>query len=343
MKFTSLAQLSAYLTPPKMDYDTQQTAISGLLTQLEDFYFIRHKHLPPSSLRTYIQESLKKVGPLFSYMIEKHGRGFIYYGSRSSQERRDLLEQNYSSPVMRLYVFLLRKMLYSITMNYVKTGENEADLESQWENDKEKLLSAATLGELHNNITLTLYPGNVAGADRRLKAILKERITEGSYIQDCRVALWKLLRVINESIHQELNYQATDEAINNDQVDFIIRLYRGQEANLVRKLQLRVIRKIISDLSDIKSDISEVRKQEAIPGMAFVRDQAILQSIPCQTTFHTNNKADSLLPQLKPHELDLYYSELERLRENKTRSQWYGQTKAEKVKQQLKYMRSKYS
>jgi hypothetical protein len=78
--------------------------------------------------------------------------------------------------------------------------------------------------------------------------------------------------------------------------------------------------------------------------MAFLRDEAILQSIPCQTPLTTgSNKADNLLSQLKPRELDLFYSELDRLRENKTRLQWYGQAKAKRVKQQLKYMRGKYS
>lgn len=50
-----------------------------------------------------------------------------------------------------------------------------------------------------------------------------------------------------------------------------------------------------------------------------------------------------LLEQLKPRELDLFNAELERREAEKTREQWYGADKAQKVTQRIKYLKTKYS
>ena len=155
----------------------------------------------------------------------------------------------------------------------------EADMEKLWISHVKNVLSSITLKDLLY-AGLRLSTSSVAGADKRLKAILDRRFNEflgdmRMYEQDLKVTLWDLIYPSLQALQAGLFSQDVKENrhVNHvwakfiegeppktaeEQVALLLRIYKGQEPKLARTMQLNVLREAIADLPDIHQEVKQL-------------------------------------------------------------------------------------
>jgi hypothetical protein len=211
---------------------------------------------------------------------------------------------------------------------------------------------------------LGFSPGSIAGMDERLKYVLKQHFESMSenvsseYEQDLLIAFWKCSEGENLDEFTKILDHNGDHAAAIAKAREIFS-GQGKEA-IIRGIIIRILRKTISNLSDIKDAVNDYRDQSDHKRI-FVRDESVERNDEIEPLFDTIKSPDSgnieddleneeqlhewktKVKQFTTRELQVFENELAREQSNKTREEYYGKNEALKVTQQLKYIKKKYS
>jgi len=260
-----------------MDLETQKKAIKGLIDLWQDIYFVQAKPLFVRRLRPYIEASLEEPGsPIHKILEKERGQAefYIKYSKYPKGKRRKLLSQELSKKAVQELVWILKRGMYYSAFGYISEGITAAEAERRINEQFEDALTSITLKELvtvngkttnENPIRnlmgrLHLSTGTISGVDKRLNAVLDQRFKTPLgdtrvYEEDLKVAIWVSAQG-NEHFTREMVKMIGGEPPKpiEEQVAFISRLFRGQENRLVRGTLIKILRKTIADLPDIRQD-----------------------------------------------------------------------------------------
>ena len=369
-----------------MDESTQKRAINSLIDLWEDANFVLGKGFQARKLKPYLQATLSEPGSIIHRLIEAAPDLTQWYISNANQPvelRRKAIAQLFVRKEVQKSAWFLIHRMQNLAILYRDEGITAAKAERRITQQYEDALSTIPLKELvkvddsvaHENeirnlmARLGLSTGSVAGKDKRLEAVLEEHlqdihfigpeadnVTITTYEQDLKAAMWECAMGNRHVKHEMIKMiESAPPRPLEEQMALIVRIFRGQEHKLMRDTLLRILRKTIADLPEIKETARDHknqyeyqqyvnekwRRKDDPMGSIYDRNETALDNLPDNSG--SEERVD-LIQQLKPRELDLFYGELERLRAKSTREQWYGtKKKAQKVTQQMKYLRKKYT
>jgi hypothetical protein len=343
-----------------MDIETQQRAISGIITSFEDVSSLRGQEDVAQRVRPYLQGSFKEPGSFLHRLLEANpgvANQWMRYESVPSSMRRQIISQSINSKTWEDAIPIGYQSFLFLAELYKDKGITAAEAEKLVKKAYEDALNNVTLDELvtlHDNVSkndirdalgrLKLSTGNVAGASIRLKFELDDRYGP-EYEQDLKIALWECSQGNNNMMAEiQQAIEGTPARSQQEQIVLFARILTGKESELLRATLLKMIGKTIADLPGISDAIREERRREGRKG-TIPLDENCLEQIERERFERTreNSEMKINLNSLTPRELEVWNQEKERILADKTREEWYGLEKAERVKQQIKYMKSKYS
>jgi hypothetical protein len=181
------------------------------------------------------------------------------------------------------------------------------------------------------------------------------------YEQDVKGAMWGRAKGNHHLRYETLKMiEGAQPRPIEEQIALIVRIARGQEQKLMRDTLLRILRKTIADLPEVSDQLQEKRRaydrgkrleseEIRLQGRNAVGDIFFAPKRNAVMTDSNSERANKVaelranLSLLKPRELDLYHSELQRMEAEMTREEYYKDKKeAERVKQRMKYLAEKY-
>jgi len=258
-----------------MDISKQLRTTIGLISCWEDIYIVQGKSFIAARLKPGIEKALWRVGPLFLSLAE----GFEEYFNYSVEQRRMLISQALKQKPGQLQAAFLKRWLYYTAKGCNGLERTEAEMEKLYVSYVQSAMPRLTLKELLET-GLRLSTSSIAGADKRLKIILDKRFSEFAgdmrvYEQDLKYTLWELIAPSLHSLQSGLSSQEVKENshANNaftkfvegqpqrtpeEQVSLLLRIYKNQEPELARTIQLSVIREMIADLPDIHQEVKQL-------------------------------------------------------------------------------------
>ena len=91
-----------------------------------------------------------------------------------------------------------------------------------------------------------------------------DNVTVITYEQDLKVAFWELAKG-SRYLQDELGEMICGDPTRplTEQLDLIVRIFRGQEHKLMRDTLLRILRKTIEDLPDVKTALQNSEREYA--------------------------------------------------------------------------------
>ena len=269
-------------------------AIDGLVEIWADTfrnkkYFIQGKAVTAYELKPYVKAALAKPSPHIHNFFEtspEMAPACITYAKLPTEWRAISLVLAGKDIEDKIYIF--KDYFYGMAVLYITFGITAAEAERWLEQSFERVLSHITLRELLNkppesNLhtwleALPLFPGSIAGADRRLKSVLVSRRNEVSevityYEQDLKIALWNCW---NGSHIDECVKILQKQGDIRQQMATLRRILDGEEPELVRIMMLSMLRKTIGDLPDIRQDIRNLEAQ----GREIPLTEEVLATVP---------------------------------------------------------------
>lgn len=268
-----------------MDSDTQQRAIKGLITLWEDICFVQGKGLLVRQLKPHIEAALAEPGSLIHRLIEAmpdHAKWYVNWSHQPTETRRKLISKAFNQKIIRETVWLFHHLCLLARVHQCE-GITVAEAERLIHKQYKDALSTITLKELLNKpspddvpkeidmralmSSLALFPGSLAGADKRLKTILCQRIRDFTgdtpvYEQDLKIALWGCAQGNGHLIKETTKMIEGDPPRPiEEQIALIARIFRGEEPKLMRTTLLRILRKTIEELPDIHQDKRRLETQ----------------------------------------------------------------------------------
>lgn len=325
-----------------MDRVTKQKAVDGLVEFFEDIRCICGKREGSLEGKLYMKNYLLK-SDLLASISPIEVQYFANYADIPIEPRRSGLNKiffkfaaEYADLELRLLYYVMWRINEGLTVAEVKQ-----ELEQYFGSELANVLPWESL-EFDKFPSLALYPGSIAGANARLRNVLNQRsVKQGKdksdYEQDLSVVLWecsegKHLEEFRKSCNSKGNF--TEEAAS--------KLFKGEENEKLRGIILRILRKTIEDLPDIRQDIRNLRAQ----GKEVMLTDEMLSALPARHEQYENaidNFLDMItergieISRLDARDLDLLNDELSRLESGYTRREYYGD-KENQRKQQLKYL-----
>jgi len=306
---------------------TRERALDGLIELWADVYktetySIKGKQFTAGQLKPYVKAALAEPGSSVQGFFEASpeiARACATYADLPTGLRKIILILARKEIEDKLY--LLKRLFHLFAVLYITGGITAAETERRLEQSFKHVVDRITLKELLNkpdesNLhtlleALPLFPGSIAGADRRLKSVLVSHCKEVSeaitcYEQDLKAALWNCWKVkhVDKAIKM-----LSKQGDPTERMSTLRRILDGEEPELLRRMLLATLRQtIIEDLPDIADIIKDRRKQESylqkLEGMrkqdeplgsVFIRDEAVLENIEA--------KPDELREKLSPDEI----------------------------------------
>lgn len=345
---------------PRFSWPKLDGAIEGLIQLWVDISYILGKASTADELKPYVQQALAEPGSSVHRLVAPAEEGFRDYILQPRQVRLRRIGEFLSDEALRQALGIFQDgMCYVGTMNKM-IGITFAEAERQICLAFEYELSNIKLGELLGKIgelpskvgihsllcNLGLTPGAVAGADKRLKTVLTQRVKMFSgkmsyYEQDLKVALWDCSQT--KRLGDEFNKMLDEQGGTMEQIQMLLRIVQRQKTGLVRGIFLRVLRKTIQELPDIHQEIRKAKQGERqIP---FTQEMLLI--LPAQQPENTQDDILHMLTQrgvdvtrLNAEELNLLAEEQERLRLGRTRKEYYGPSEG-KIKKRFSRLSNK--
>ena len=278
-----------------MDANTQRV-IQGLITLWEDIWFVTGGSIVSKALKPLVCDTLREPGSFIEKAIASmpdNARWFISYANLPVGKRRKATSESLTRKEGKQLAWLLKRGLPLLAISCRSEGITAAEAERRLIQQYEDALSTITLKELvkaddsvtYDNAVRNLMggfgfsTGSVTGADKRLNYVLEKRLTQEShfvgpatdnvtittYEQDLKVALWECAKGGNKHLTYEMLRMFMGEGNQpkpiEEQIALIVRIFRGQEHDLMRDTLLRIMRKTIADLPEIRQGVRQLDKQ----------------------------------------------------------------------------------
>jgi hypothetical protein len=261
-----------------MDIQTQQRAISGIISSFEDVSFLRGQEDVCQRVRPYLQGSFKEPGSYLHRLLEANPgvtNQWMRYESVPSSIRRQILSQNINSKTWEDAIPMGYQSFLFLAELYKDKGITAAEAERLVKKAYEDALNDVTLNELvklHHNVSendirdalgrLKLSTGSVAGADIRLKHALDDHYGP-EYEQDLKIALWECSQGNNNMMAEiQKAIEGIPARSQDEQIELFTRILTGKEPELLRATLLKMVGKTIADLPGISDAIREERQRE---------------------------------------------------------------------------------
>jgi len=271
-----------------------QEALTGLVELWADIfsqeiYNFDGKELTTYKLKPYITAALKDPGSLLNNFAESYpelAMGCTVYKELPSELRPAILllcgkEMKYNLICYEKILALaaIVNMVIGITFDEFEQRFNKSFKCELTRITLDELLSKPRESNLHTLLeALPLFPGSIAGADRRLKSVLVSRRNELSemttyYEQDLKIALWDCW---NGSHIDECLKILRQQGDIRQQMATLQRIMDGQEPELLRIMMLSMLRTAIEDLPDIHQDLRKLETQ----GREIPLAEEVLATVP---------------------------------------------------------------
>jgi hypothetical protein len=209
--------------------------------------------------------------------------------------------------------------------------------------------------------TLGLTPGTIAGANTRLKDILRRRSikqneSKSEFEQDLSIGLWEC----SEGAHlDEFEKRLSRNGDFTEMVTSLRQIFQDKDNQALRGIFVKILRKTIEDLPDVADAVSDQRSKKE-SGLSIIRDESDTNDDEPFFDNIADKNAQSMeeyyeqqeqleewrskTHEFTSRELELYQNELRRLTSDQTREEFYGNfERAKSVTQQLKYINREYS
>lgn len=342
---------------------TQERVVSDLIELWADvysteIYFVQGKRFTARQLKPYVKAALAEPGSSVQAFFETSpeiARACATYADLPTGLRKIILILARKEIEDKLYLF--KRLFHLFAVLYITGRITAAETERRLEQSFKHVLDRITLKELLNkpdesNLhtlleALPLFPGSIAGADRRLKSVLVSHCKEVSepityYEQDLKAALWNCWKVkhVDEAIKM-----LSKQGDPTEKMSMLRRIMDGQEPQLLRTMLLRMLRKTIEELPDIHQEIRSLRTPDReVP----LTEETLAALPPKHNQYETafDNLLDMLsqrkvdISRLDTRSLNLLNKELNRIKFGMSRRQYYGQDE-DRIKQQFKRLSDK--
>ena len=334
---------------------TKRKAINSFVEFWSDTLYIRGKLPTNRKLKRYLKA---KTGSKIWGAISASPNDvqfFAHYTDTSLESRRKWLENAFFrsitelalyNPALRLFYLTIWLLSEGVKMIEVKEALEECigcELSEIIFNAMARQLGTTRVIKLDFG-TLGLRPGNIAGANARLRSISEARAVKSDehksdYEQDLSVVLWQC----SQGVHlDEFRKMLSDKGDLAGEVASLRKMLKEKDSKAIRSVILRILRKTIEDLPDIRQDIRNLEAQ----GREVPLTDGILSTLEAKPEQYENaldNFLDMItehgvkIGQLDSRDLELLNDELSRLEYGMTRKEYYGE-KENQRKQQLKYL-----
>ncbi|MBA7677428.1 hypothetical protein ES703_85685 [subsurface metagenome] len=345
------------MLPSAANNNIKRKVVNNFVEFWNDTLYIRGK--PPANrrLRRYLKAKTgSKVWQIIS-TSPTDIQFFTHYTDTPIESRRKMLDNDFSKlmPILydvfpRLFYLSLWSMSEGISLIEIKDVLKEYFGHELSEVMVEEMTrQLGTSGVLKFDMSsLGFGPANIAGANARLKSILNQRSMKhgdhkSDYEQDLSVALWEC----SEGAHlDEFRKMFSDKGDLAEEATSLWQMLKEKDFKAIRSIFLRILRKTIEDLPDIRQDIRNLEAQgREVPLTDEMR--STLEARPDQYENALDNFLDMLaehsvdINRLDTRELDLLSDELNRLGYGMTRKEYYGDRENQR-KQQLKYLAKRF-
>jgi len=344
------------------DGDARQ-AIEDLIQLWVDLSCIRGEASLAYQLKPYLIRALSEPGDSVHRLIEASPalKSFLAgYIHQPIQLRHRLTSEILSNDVCRQALDIFRNGMTNLAVMNQRLGITFAEAERRIAWSFEHELSSVTLGELLGRLreppdkidvhallcNLGLAPGSIAGADKRLRGVLTQRMKTFSgnvpyYEQDLKATLWECSK--SKQLAYELGDLIKREGDLLAQIRMLLRMAQRQERQPVRSILVKVLRRIILAFPDVHQEVKTAKQGDRVVPLT-EEMQAVLPAP--QSEGIQDNILDMLaergidIEHLDNKELSLLAQELDRMRLGKTRKEYYKQNK-NKMEQRFKHLCSK--
>ena len=348
---------------PKFDWPKLSTPIEGLIQLWVDICCIRGKASLAGQLKPYLARALAEPGSSVYRLVEAAPaqKDFLAgYACQPTHLRLRLISEVLSEEVFCQALDIFQNGMSCLAMMNKAIGITFAEAERRIGQSFQHELCRVRLEELLGRLgqppsevdihtllcNLGLTPGSVAGADKRLRSILAQRIKTLSgetpyFEQDVKIALWDCSQ--SKYLSDELGKVLKRQGEPIKQIWMLLRMAQGEEQQLLRTTLLRVLRKTIQELPDIHEEVRKAKQG----GREFPLTKEVLATLQTQQSEDTQDDIWDLLTRrgvdiehLDSRDLDLLAQELDRMMLGRTRKEYYGQNK-NKMEQRFKHLCSK--
>ncbi len=337
----------------EMGKATRQKSVDGFVEYWNDGLHVRSQ--PPAN-RQCRRHVRAKMGAKVWQTINTSPTSiqfFAHYADAPAQSRRELLDKNYTRVLAENNVLFFRLVYGAMWLFY--EGIPLTDLRSCLEECVGNEISAAILEETTRQVgtggvvklgtdALGLSPTNIAGANERLKRVLRRR-SIGQYDQksdyegDLSLALWKC----SEGEHLDQSAKAlTDSSDPMVAAASLRQILKEQDRKRLRAVILRILRKTIEDLPDIKQDVKNERATSSVLSL----DNITAGELKASHESALSNLLNGLTAHgidincLSRREMQLLGDELNRRKYGQTRREVYGDEENQR-KQAFKNLKNK--
>ena len=267
---------------------TQERVVNGLIELWADVYStetysIKGKQFTVGQLKSYVKAALAEPGSSVQGVFEASpeiARACATYADLPTGLRKIILILARKEIEDKLY--LLKRLFHLFAVLYITGGITAAETERRLEQSFKHVVDRITLKELLNkpdesNLhtlleALPLFPGSIAGADKRLKSVLVSHLKEVSeattyydqnltyYEQDLKVALWNCWKGkhVDEAIKM-----LSKQGDPTEKMSMLRRIMDGQEPQLLRTMLLRMLHKTIEELDDVRQEMRDLEPRGA--------------------------------------------------------------------------------
>lgn len=260
---------------------TQERTLNGLIELWVDIYSteeycVQGKAFTTRQLKPYVKAAFSEPCPSVQGFFEASpeiARACATYADLPSGLRKIILILARKEIEDKLYFF--KRFFYGMAMIYIVTGMTVAETEKRLEQSFKHVLDRITLKELLNkpdesNLhtlleALPLFPGSIAGADRRLKSVLVSRLKKVSeattcYEQDLKVALLDCWRgkYLDKAIKM-----LSKQGDPTEEMSMLRRIMDGQEPQLLRTMLLRMLRETIKKWDEVRQEMRDLESRGA--------------------------------------------------------------------------------
>ncbi len=264
---------------------TKEKAIEGIIEYLADMRFLCGK-AEDLEFKPYMKAALTSSNTFTQEFIgtsPEQIQFYVDYANSPVEQRREVLREHFRTNwqqymnVMNVESNIFFKGLSCCVSGAIKLTELEQLLKQFFPPELCDMALKKITEELGLNevlklepLNLGLLPGSVAGADIRLRTVLSQRFVRENknntnYEQDLAVALWEI------SEGKNLDEFIKMLGIKHDPAEFI-----AMVREKARSACLRILRKTIADLPDIRQDL---RKLET-PGRELPLTDEVLATVP---------------------------------------------------------------
>ncbi len=349
---------------------TYERALNGLIELWLDIYddreyLIQEKVYQACQLQPHIMAALREpslwVTTLIESSLDKVAFSIIYTLIPIEVRHHPMLQAEIKQDrETNLFLFFLNWLLELAATTNMVLGITLAEAERWLEQSFERMVTQLSLNQMLSKPTtekilhwytlhtlsesFPLYPGSVAGADRKLRVVLRERMRLHSgnicvYENDLRAALWDCWN--SDVIVTEL-FRILHNKSDREKVELLEQLADGEEPKLLRNILLESLHKVVGNLADIHQEIRNLQTQ----GRELPLTEEILSVLPArheQYESALDNFLDMItkrgvdISRLDTRDLELLSDELNRRKYSITRKEYYGE-KENQRKQQLKYL-----